>query len=78
MIHRSSFGEHKDKEGTLGSFVMSFDVEVYVGTKINDEKITPPPVLKRDNRYYLRSRAEGEAVGLMLVTSQCPIDPTLR
>ena len=28
VIHRSSFGE--DKEGTLGSFVMSSDVEVYL------------------------------------------------
>ncbi len=35
MIHRPSFGE--DKEGTLGSFVMSSDVEVYVRAKINDE-----------------------------------------
>jgi hypothetical protein len=43
VIHRSSFGEDKDKEGTFGSFVMSSDVEVYVGTKINDEEITPPP-----------------------------------
>ena len=33
VIHRSSFGE--DKEGTLGSFDMSSDIEVYVRAKIN-------------------------------------------
>jgi hypothetical protein len=35
VVHRSSFGE--DKEGTLGSFGMSSDVEVYVEANINDE-----------------------------------------
>ena len=35
VVHRSSFGE--DKEGTLGSFGMSSDVEVYVEANIKDE-----------------------------------------
>ena len=35
VVHRSSFGE--DKEGTLGSFGMSSDIEVYVEANIKDE-----------------------------------------
>jgi hypothetical protein len=35
VVHRFSFGE--DKEGTLGSFGMSSDVELYVEANINDE-----------------------------------------
>ena len=42
VIHCSSFGE--DKEWTLCSFVMSFDAEVYAGTKINDEVHRSKPV----------------------------------
>ena len=35
VVHHSSFGE--DKEGTLSSFGMSSDVEVYVEANIKDE-----------------------------------------
>jgi hypothetical protein len=35
VVHHASFGE--DKEGTLGSFGMSSDVQVYVEANINDE-----------------------------------------